>query len=244
MVIKLANSLIHFLLILSFYSIARAEGFDSSMPPMSPTGVTTWSDGTSYGLKTPQGAYPRQDADTAQGTFSFTKVDVSTGAVLPYSAPAWGCVRDNNTGLTWEVKTSDGGLHDRSWLYGWKDYSGEPGSSPECGGTGCVTEIFINSVNSTGWCGFKDWRVPTIDEMLTIVNYAPLGPYTATIDLNYFPDATASYDYWTSTHSTTYSREFSFIGRLTVRFYQGLIGGRQGGTSYVRLVRGKYIRIQ
>lgn len=31
----------------------------------------------------------------------------------------WGCTRDNETGLIWEIKTNDGGLRDISWVYPW-----------------------------------------------------------------------------------------------------------------------------
>ena len=33
----------------------------------------------------------------------------------------WSCVRDNDTGLYWEVKTNDDGLRDKYWLYTWYD---------------------------------------------------------------------------------------------------------------------------
>ncbi len=43
----------------------------------------------------------------------------SNGASLSASAPTWACVQDNVTGLTWEVKTYDGGLQDKDHTYSW-----------------------------------------------------------------------------------------------------------------------------
>ncbi len=75
------------------------------------------------------------DADSNQNSnddgrlgFSFTKLD-STGNPLPDNASTWSCVKDNRTGLIWEVKTADvprlGNpayknpkyLHDKLWRY-------------------------------------------------------------------------------------------------------------------------------
>ena len=50
--------------------------------------------------------------------FSFTKLD-RNGNPLPAAATSWSCVRDNVTGLTWEVKTNDGGIHDKDNTYWW-----------------------------------------------------------------------------------------------------------------------------
>jgi trimeric autotransporter adhesin len=48
--------------------------------------------------------------------FSFTKIGAS-GETLPASATAWSCVKDNVTGMMWEVKTADGGLRDWTKRY-------------------------------------------------------------------------------------------------------------------------------
>ncbi len=75
------------------------------------------------------------DADSNQNSnndgrlgFSFTKLDAN-GQPLPNSATTWSCVKDNRTGLIWEVKTADvprlGNpayknpkyLHDKLWRY-------------------------------------------------------------------------------------------------------------------------------
>ncbi|KJV05075.1 fibronectin type III domain-containing protein [Methylocucumis oryzae] len=51
------------------------------------------------------------DADGFKG-FNFTKID-SAGKELPKTAKVWSCIKDNGTGLVWEVKTADAGLRDK-----------------------------------------------------------------------------------------------------------------------------------
>jgi len=86
------------------------------------TGITTCSNETENNLTCPQTDYPGQDAEYGRDVthnddsdghagFSFTKID-ENGDDLPASATSWNCVRDNVTGLIWEVKTDDGGLRE------------------------------------------------------------------------------------------------------------------------------------
>ncbi|CAH7365990.1 Calx-beta domain-containing protein [Vibrio crassostreae] len=83
------------------------------------TGVTTWFDGTNFDSTGPESAYPGQDAEFGRDTkhvdafdghaaFSFTKLD-SAGNALPSNAGVgtYVCVKDNRTGLVWEVKQPD-----------------------------------------------------------------------------------------------------------------------------------------
>jgi len=51
-----------------------------------------------------------QDATYLINPPSYTKLDAS-GNDLPDSATSWVMVRDNMTGLIWEVKTDDGSIH-------------------------------------------------------------------------------------------------------------------------------------
>ena len=53
------------------------------------------------------------DNSDGHAGFSYTKLD-SNGKPLPdqtvdYATTPWACVKDNVTGLIWEVKTDDGG---------------------------------------------------------------------------------------------------------------------------------------
>ena len=133
--------------------------------------------------------------------FDFTKID-SNGATLADDASSWSCVRDNVTGLIWEVKTSDGGLHDTSNSYTWYEpdtlrNGGDAGTADggTCtGGTGCDTSTFVSDVNVEGLCGHNDWRIPSRTELFSLVDIGHLQPVA---DLNYFPNTAAIASYWT-----------------------------------------------
>jgi len=106
------------------------------------------------------------------------------GAALAAGAAnaAWVCTRDERSGLTWEVKTTDGGLRDRRWTY--TPYDGNPATnggyagyrdttSGKCvrelmGGGSCNTEAYVEAVNATGLCGHRDWRLPTYTELAAV----------------------------------------------------------------------------
>ena len=144
------------------------------------------------------------DSDGHAG-FSYTKID-SNGEVLPDYAIEWSCVQDNVTGLIWEVKTNDGGLHDRDDRYSW--YDGASGSSDTGGdscygyqaddtATHCNTEAFVDRVNAVGMCGAKDWRLPSLEELRSIGDYSI---DSRGIDNNYFPNVNSE----TSNSDTSY----------------------------------------
>jgi hypothetical protein len=113
---------------------------------------------------------------------------------------AWSCVKDNVTGLTWEVKTHlpTANLQDRSWTYSWfnsANISGEKGT--EAGGTcfqagRCDTEKYVQDINAQGLCGHNDWRMPNQQELIGLTL---LGTTTPTIDITAFPNA-ISLNHW------------------------------------------------
>jgi hypothetical protein len=177
------------------------------------TGITSCSNETVNDLTCPQTNYPKQDAqqgrdvthnDDSDGHagFSFTKLD-SNGLTLSANATTWSCVKDNVTGLIWEVKTDDGGLRDKKHKYTWYNSTGinDGGSAGEENGgscsdsTNCDTEKYIQQVNSQGFCGATDWRMPTIKELENI-NVLD-GSFDYSIDSNYFPNGL--YGTWSST---------------------------------------------
>ena len=143
----------------------------------------------------------------------YTKLDIQ-GAELPILAKAWSMVKDNTTKLIWEVKTNDGTIHDKNNEYNWKD----------------AQDIFITEVNVEKFGGFSDWRLPTIEELQSIVNRETYDP---AINTAYFPNTIPS-GYWSSTtdaHDTDYA--------WLVNFYYGVVSiyYRKSGTFYVRAVR-------
>ncbi len=132
---------------------------------------TTCSDAEqdcSYGWDKTDGS----SSNDGHAGFKFTKLD-SSGNV---TSSTHECVRDERTGLTWEVKTSS------SATTTWVDAKATEASFSACG-------------KSSGW------RLPTVKELLSIVSYYDIivgsastpGP---TVDTAYFPN-TASFSYWT-----------------------------------------------
>ncbi|MEE8381927.1 MAG: DUF1566 domain-containing protein [Thermodesulfobacteriota bacterium] len=118
-----------------------------------------------------------EDADYIINPPSYTKLD-ENGNELPDSATEWVMVRDNVTGLIWEVKTGDDTIHDKDDTYTWQN----------------AQDVFIPVLNAANFGGFDDWRLPNREELHSLVNY---GRYDPTIDTFYFPN-TISSSYWTS----------------------------------------------
>ena len=169
-----------------------------------------------------------QDAQYAPANpHSYTKLDAS-GNDLPDSASEWVMVRDNVTGLIWEVKEDRDGVrnyanpHDADNIYYWSDSLGD--------GTG--TEDFINTLNQEEFGGHSDWRLPTLKELSSIVNSSVPNP-GPTIDTDYFP-ATQSSDYWSSTISASNPSH-----AWSVYFYRGnVFNYGKSNRFYVRAVCG------
>ena len=178
------------------------------------TGITTCSNASKNGLACPIAGYPGQDAQFGRDKthnnqqdghagFSYTKIN-AIGKTLPTNAQDWRCVKDNVTGLIWETKTNDGSLHDKDWTYTWYEPNksqngGAPGlkNGGVCGGTSqCDTAAYVKAVNAAGWCGAKDWRLPTKRELRTLINYDKIP---SVLDRAYFPNTLDNNAYWTST---------------------------------------------
>ena len=194
-------------------------------------------------------------------TTGYTKIS-NSGTVLPDTATLgsgandWACTKDNKTGLTWEVKTDDGGLRDKDWKYSWYKPSGDNGGdagytdttyrAPNCSTqNNCNTDAFTNAVNAKGLCGKKDWRMPTKDELMKLVvcsdgkyetdgssctNY--LSVTKPTINSTYFPNTVSSW-YWSSSLDAYFSSD-----AWHVYFYYGSSSNSlKYDGFFVRLVR-------
>jgi len=177
---------------------------------------------------------PSSDLDGHDG-FSFLKVS-SQGTALPASAPNWSCVKDNVTGLMWEVKTSEDGLHNLNNTYTW--YNTDPAvnagvegieNGGVCSGSACDTQSFVAAVNLAMLCGHDDWRLPKVPEILGIVNFNQSRPL---IDQAFFPNTVIN-NYWTelpSLRSNDRAWSLSFFGGRTAIL-------RHSTEIYIRLVR-------
>lgn len=141
--------------------------------------------------------------------FDFTRLNAN-GDEQDADAQTWSCVRDNVTGLVWEVKTDDGLLRDQNFTYTWysQDDNGgfegdEAGLAASCSLANCNTEAYVAAVNAQGLCGFFDWRMPTHEELFSLLHLG-LKDVVA-VDADYFPNTGALSNqplwYWTSVPS-------------------------------------------
>ncbi len=123
----------------------------------------------------------------------------SEGKVLDFETSNWSCVLDQKTSLVWEVKSETEGLQYSMNTYTWFD--GDTGRknnmySKNCyWGEGCNTLSFIDDINEAQLCTYNNWRLPTRNELKTIINY--YGDDDILIDLDFFPN-TQMGTYWTS----------------------------------------------
>ena len=167
-----------------------------------------------------------KDSDYLINPHEYVKLD-EVGNELPDDAPEWAMVRDNTTGLTWEVKNSLDGVadytnhHDADNIYTWYDpnllsnggYSGEAGNETD-------TEDVIAAMNAAAYGGFDDWRLPSIVEIAGLAN---ASPYTPSIDTNYFPN-TMAFHYWSASvlsYDSNYAYSVDFYWDNILSLYKG-----------------------
>ncbi len=194
------------------------------------SGVTGCTDTKSL-LTCPQKGLEGQDAefgrdyrinDKSDGNagFSFTKID-SKGNKLLSTAKTWSCVLDNVTGNMWEVKDANTQeIRSAALKYNWNDANG-----------------FAKIVNSIGLCGFTDWKLPTVTQLTSIVDYSQRDP---AIDLNYFPNTYIGYPSYFWSLMQRFDPAYSGItSAWVVQFTTGSSTYfPQVDTQFVRLVRG------
>lgn len=175
------------------------------------------------------------------GIFDFTKMNRQgqplSGQDAVYTITPWSCVRDNVTGLMWEVKTTDGQLRDQNHTYTWHnpdpdENAGAPGPSDggECSGSDCGTHAYVQAVNGRGLCGASDWRMPTRAELRTLVDYQATFP---AIQTAYFPNTVAS-SFWSSEPNANYP---NFAWHTDFKFGLASYYYFKSGPKSVRLVR-------
>gem|GEM_PF-1069092 len=158
-----------------------------------------------------------EDSDYTINPPSYTKLDAD-GNDLPDSATDWAMVRDNVTGLIWEVKTDDGSIHDKDDCYHWQD----------------AEAVFVADLNANNFGGYSDWRLPTIKELSSIINSGTCNP---AVNTDYFPN-TVSLPYWssnTNVNNTDYAWD--------VHYYHGTVASEDKSYGsygfHVRAVRGR-----
>jgi len=152
-------------------------------------------------------------AQTCNGSITATAPDSR------YTDHGNGTVTDNQTGLMWKqcseglTTTSTPCDTDSVASYSWQD---------------ALTQA--QTVNSSGFAGYNDWRLPNRNELASLVERRCYRP---AINATLFPATRGSY-YWSSSPYADNSGN-----AWGVHFYHGYVNSSgKGDAFYVRLVRG------
>ena len=170
----------------------------------------------------------------------FTKISndgkaVAANTALGDNPDEWACVIDDTSGLMWEVKTADDSLRGREWTYtpydsnpetngGWIGY--RDSTSGDCVRSAmeensCNTEAYVKAVNKAKLCGYDDWRLPRLSEIVAVARETAREAPTETSKM--LPN-TADGWYWTGVEHvgvTSFSRVVLLPRAGRPHFYDG-----------------------
>lgn len=125
--------------------------------------------------------YYGQDGNFKVNPMSFIKLDEAGKEIADSSFWRDGlrAVKDQNTGLIWEVKSpQESDLNFNGAKYSWQE----------------VEEEYIAKLNQANYAGRSDWRMPNRDELKSIITYDRVNP---ALDTWYFPNTNNGL-HWTS----------------------------------------------
>lgn len=152
------------------------------------------------------------------------------GPALSYTDHGDGTVTDNNTLLMWEVKDTGSGIHGVGLTFTWSSSGSAADGTAftvfldtlnnKCDGdetTACTSNADCAGIGNAlcGHAGHRDWRMPNVKELQSIVDYGRRHPAIALS----FPGSTAAGNYWSS---TTFAGDSS--GAWGVGFLNGGVG--------------------
>ena len=135
------------------------------------------------------------------------------------------CVKDTTTNLIWEGKTARG---TRAGSKKYRNYDSNYGTAVE---VALIDNAigYVKAINAMNLCGFNDWRMPTKDELLTLIKQDS----SPTLDTTWFPNTLISH-FWSSSPNTSYAGNAWFVSFNNGQAYS--YGYRSIGFG-VRLVR-------
>jgi len=150
------------------------------------------------------------------------------GPASHYKDNGDGTFTDKVTNSMWEIKTDDDSSHDVDNTYTWTE-----GDDEDTDPDGTLFEVFLKALNSTcegegvtdckthkdcaegqkcGFAGHRDWCIPDVKELQSIVDYGTFRPASSV-----FGETATTY-YWSATPSAINTNN-----AWTVNFFDGLV---------------------
>jgi hypothetical protein len=115
-------------------------------------------------------------AATSAQTLRWQKIDAA-GRELPAQEGPWACVLDRESGLLWENKSDNEGVHFNAATYNRHEPARKLGSAAagscvaaDMSVYGCDSHAFVQQARKERWCGRDDWRLPTGDELAGLLH--------------------------------------------------------------------------
>lgn len=180
----------------------------------------------------------------AEGSAFYGQDAQYAGLARSYKDLGSGMIQDNVTGLVWEQKTNFDAVanyadpHDADNQYTWcdPDPNTNGGDQGACGDHD--TKDFIDQLNNDYFGGYNDWRMPTIKELASLVDW---GRWRPAIDPVFAATTNVGYQYFSSTTTAGWAGAAYNISFA----YGGIDGNNTTGTTktidryyYARAVRG------
>lgn len=223
--------------------------------------------------------FPATGQETCLDNFTGTPIECSgtghdgdtrAGGALSYVDNGDGTISDLNTGLMWEKKSADGSIHDYTRRFGndgWRTVVRPTGEvltylNQRCDQatvspttmTPCDSDSDCLGVGSQrcGFAGYRDWRIPNVKEIQSIVDYGRVSPALNPIffspctpgctvvecSCNWSIVGTETY-YWTSTRNFARPEDAHNAAWLLVSDTGDISNFYGSGTWFARAVRGR-----